>query len=493
MSLLAPALILAQVLVAAPVYRSAIVIGVNQAFDRSTPTLRYADDDAARYYEMFQRRVDHVALLTILDAESQGLFAGAASDARVPSDAALTEALRSAATNAAKARTAGQRAELYFVYVGHGRVRGGEAEVKLHDGALSRTALATRVLESADHDRIHVIIDACNAYHMVNARGDDDDAVTTAYDADFDRFVAERSLSAAPTVGVVLATSGLGATHEWSRYQGGVFSHEIRSALTGAADADGDGRVDYTEVEAFVAAANAAVPQLKGRPNVFVRPPVIERSAPLIEVDDSLPQLELSEAFEGHFYLEDDRGIRYAELNKAQGHAVAMNLVPRKSYALHTGAGAPVARFDAPQGRIAVGWPVTIGLPPSTGRGDGVPPGAFAAAFGPSFVGGYRASVEASRALELSTPGPGPATSVLVPAVGYTLAIIGAAAGGLALWQSLEAKSSYDQYLATFDTVEEDRFAEDVRAAEGRALALGLTAGISAAASAGLLIWDSAR
>jgi len=472
-----------------PVHRSAIIVGVNQAFDETTPTLKYADDDAARYYELLSGRVARASLLTVLDAESQGLFGDVAAIAEVPDAAGLDRALAAAAKAAAEARAAGRRTELYFVYVGHGRVVGGDAEVRLRGGRMTRVGLAKDVLQSRDYDRIHVIIDACNAYHMINARGDDAPSVTTAFDDDFERFVADRSEAPAPTVGVVLATSGLGAVHEWSRYQGGVFSHEIRSALTGAADADGDGRVEYAEVEAFVAAANAEVPALKGRPRVYVRPPAIERAAALVDVDPSAPRLELPPSFRGHFYLEDDRGLRYAELNKAGGHPVALTLVPRVRYALLTAKGAPVATFEAPTGAITVSWPLTAGEVPQRQRGDDVPPGAFATPFGPSFVGGFRAKVEADAALVANAPLP--ALSPVVPAVGYSLAVLGAAAGGLAAWQASEASDNYQLYLDTYDMNQRDALAQDVRDGEARALGLGISAGVSIATAIALLVWDA--
>ena len=50
--------------------------------------------------------------------------------------------------------------------------------------------------------------------------------------------------------GVVVATSSEAETHEWSRFDGGVFSHELRSGLLGSADLDGDGQVRYDEIAA---------------------------------------------------------------------------------------------------------------------------------------------------------------------------------------------------------------------------------------------------
>ena len=64
-----------------------------------------------------------------------------------------------------------------------------------------------------------------------------------------------------------------GESHEWAGFEAGVFSHEVRSGLFGAADADGDGRVTYAEIAAFVRRANEAIPADRFRPQVLARPP----------------------------------------------------------------------------------------------------------------------------------------------------------------------------------------------------------------------------
>ena len=45
-------------------------------------------------------------------------------------------------------------------------------------------------------------------------------------------------------------------------------------------DTDGDGRISYREIAAFVARANAAIPGERFRPDVFARPP--RSGAPLV-------------------------------------------------------------------------------------------------------------------------------------------------------------------------------------------------------------------
>src|SRR5436190_1181687 len=72
-------------------------------------------------------------------------------------------------------------------------------------------------------------------------------------------FVELEAASRAGRVGYVLSSSVSGESHEWSGFESGVFSHEVRSGLYGAADADGDGRITYSEIAAFVARANQGI------------------------------------------------------------------------------------------------------------------------------------------------------------------------------------------------------------------------------------------
>lgn len=471
------------------VLRTAIIVGVNEPFDTSQPTLRYADDDAARFFELLAPAVDHVELLTVLDAESQALHADAAAHARPPSHAELVRALAAADALARRARSEGRRAELVFVYTGHGRVRGGEGEVKLLDAVLARSELTGRVLASDAHDRTHVVVDACNAYLLVSARGPDG-VESASIDAAFERFVDGQSIDRFPRVGLVLSTSGPGASHEWSRLRGGVFSHEVRSALAGAADVGGDGRVDYVELEAFLAAANLNVPEPKGRPRVFVRAPPIDRGAALVAWRDAaLPALELPAALGGHYWLEDDRGVRYAEIHKAEGHAMALRLVRRPSYSLWSGDGLEVARFDAPAGRVAVALPLIAGRSGATERsGDAAgPDGLFTEPFGPRFIDGFRARLELLGAAPL---GPAEPTG---PSLGLFSAVAGGIAAlalGGAIWQGVVAEDRYDDYAGTLVRTERDALAADVEASRGRALGLGVTAGVAAVVAAVLFVVD---
>jgi len=96
----------------------------------------------------------------------------------------------------------------------------------------------------------------------------------------------------------------------------------VRSGLYGAADADQDGEITYREIAAFVARANAAIPNERLRPDVFARPP--QGSAQLIDLRPGLGRTLVlgPEARAGHYLLEDRAGNRLLDFHNAPGRPV---------------------------------------------------------------------------------------------------------------------------------------------------------------------------
>ena len=151
-------------------------------------------------------------------------------------------------------------------------------------------------------------------------------------------FLSREDLSAYPRAGVILATSGDQATHEWNRFRAGILSHELRSALSGSADINGDGRIEYSEPQAFMAAANARIQHPEARLNVFVRPPQVNRHQPLMDLRSAGAGgrlLRFDVGLSGPFSVEDDRGVRYADLNKAPEVRFDLVLDRRRAYFIH--------------------------------------------------------------------------------------------------------------------------------------------------------------
>src|SRR5262249_16818720 len=124
-------------------------------------------------------------------------------------------------------------------------------------------------------------------------------------------------------VGLLLSTSSARESHEWDAYQGGVFSHEVRSGLYGGADADGDGVVSYREIAAFVQRANAAVPNEKYRPDAYARAP--KTTDALLDIRSARGRrLVIDGAHAGHYFLEDANGVRLADVHNAPGQSLSL-------------------------------------------------------------------------------------------------------------------------------------------------------------------------
>ncbi len=325
---------------ARPLHRYAIVIAHNRSVDPGVAPLRYADDDGARYYELFKLETDRVALFSVLDDETAALFPEAARAARAPEAEAIYAQLARWNAEMEKDARAGRETELIFVYAGHGDVdTAGEGYVNLLGGKLRRRDLYQRVLAPSKATYLHLIIDACKSYFLLKRRGGPwkDDSAAESHEGEVKAFLSREDLSAYPRAGVVLATSGDQSTHEWSRYRGGILSHELRSALAGSADVNGDGRIEYSEMHAFISAANARLRHPDARLNVFVQPPSLNRHQPLVDLRQARRArlLRFDAGVSGRFHLEDDRGLRYADLHKAPGLRFDLALERSRSYFIY--------------------------------------------------------------------------------------------------------------------------------------------------------------
>jgi hypothetical protein len=250
----------------------AAIVGVNRSVDRAVAMLRYADDDAIRYDEL----------------------------------------------SAARAR--GQRTAFYFIYAGHGSTNGSDAYLALEDARLGLADVERDIVDRAGADETHLIVDACHSYFLAYGRG------PGGTRREIHGFAPTEGLARRADVGLLLSTTSARESHEWEGFQAGVFSHEVRSGLFGAADYDGDGRISYGEMAAFVNRANAAIPNERFRPDVFARPPA--RSAPLVDLRGGTGRhLRVDGVTEaGRYSLEDGRGVRLADFFSARGHGVSLLL-----------------------------------------------------------------------------------------------------------------------------------------------------------------------
>ena len=77
---------------AEPTASFALIVGVNQGADRELPKLRYADDDAARYQDLFRLLGARTHVLARIDENTARLHAQAAAEAAPPTRDGLESA-----------------------------------------------------------------------------------------------------------------------------------------------------------------------------------------------------------------------------------------------------------------------------------------------------------------------------------------------------------------------------------------------------------------
>ncbi len=287
----------------------ALIVGVNDSLHRDRAPLQYADDDAARYQDLFRALGARTYLLSRLDRSTRALHPQAAAEALPPRLRELALAVDALTADVGRARAQGVKATLYVVYAGHGEARDSSWHLTLEDGALGEAQLLSDVVGRARADESHLIIDACNAHLLAQPRGPGGTRRPAS------GFVALQAASRAGNVGFLLSTSVSGDTHEWAGFEAGVFSHAVRSGLYGAADADGDRRVTYAEIASFVHRASEAITNERFRPRVLAHPP--SGNQLLLDLG---PRRSSELRFEGperaaHHLLEDGQGIRILDFH----------------------------------------------------------------------------------------------------------------------------------------------------------------------------------
>jgi hypothetical protein len=385
----------------------AVIVGNNASDGGELADLRYADDDAARYHELLSMTGGQVEILSVLDADTQRVHPEVAERARVPRRDVLIETLDRTFEAVRDAERAGRRTSFYFVYVGHGSIGAdGEGQMHLVGGRFSRSDLFQQVLAKSPATVNHVIIDACNAYLMVARRGDAVDV-----DVALDQFLAREDLSEYPNTGVLVSTSEATEVHEWSRFSAGVFSHEVRSALVGGADVDGDGRATYAEVRAFIAAANARIDNPKARLEVYAAAPRVNLREPIFDRAwaPKAATLRIPDQMAGRYFVEDGRGVRYADFHSSPDFAVTLTLVPRELYYLRSDdleIRVPAGVLKTADASALPSQPIALAMRGS--ESDEFRRNLFALPFGRAYFEGYRASLPSpggrSRAEALQPP-----------------------------------------------------------------------------------------
>ncbi len=120
----------------------ALVVGANVSVDKELPPLRYADDDAARYFDLFRLLGARTTVLARLDENTRRLHPQAAAEAREPRKADFEAAITQLAEDVSRAASRGVETTVYLVYAGHGNVEGGRGYVTFEDARLTGSDLA---------------------------------------------------------------------------------------------------------------------------------------------------------------------------------------------------------------------------------------------------------------------------------------------------------------------------------------------------------------
>lgn len=155
----------------------AFIVGVNQSVDPEEPALRYADDDAARYLDLFRLLGARTYLLARLDENTERLHPQAAAEASAPRWAEWQRVVDQLARDVAQARERDLGTVIYFVYAGHGSVRNGQGYVTLEDRRLTGRDLVEGLIDRVNAEQVHLIVDACSSYFLAYGRGPGDSAV----------------------------------------------------------------------------------------------------------------------------------------------------------------------------------------------------------------------------------------------------------------------------------------------------------------------------
>ena len=296
--------------------RFAIIVGVNASITGDAP-LRYADDDAAAYQELFRALGARTYLLSRFDDSTRKLHPQAAAETQDPRRSELAHVVDQVAADVARARARQLPTLVYFVYAGHGNVEAGRGYLTLEDARLYGADLEQLVVDRIGGTETHFIVDACYSVFLAMSRGPGGER------SDAQGFSTLGGLGARAGVGLLLSTSSARESHEYSEFQGGVFSHEVRSGLLGAADANGDGQVSYREIAAFVDRANAPILNERYRPDVYAKEPA--PASALLDLRPGLGRrLEMSGESPGRYFIEDARGVRLADFNNAPGQTLRM-------------------------------------------------------------------------------------------------------------------------------------------------------------------------
>jgi hypothetical protein len=360
--------------------------------DSGLRELRYADDDAAAFARLGDDLGARVTVLSSFDAETARRFPALSGRLRPPLMAELQRSVRELNDAFARDRRASIEPVVLFTYSGHGvGDDGAPPALTLADGQLTQQSLYTEVLSALDARFVHVVVDACHAAAVVRPRDAQAETVVLGPD-EIHAHWSRATLDGLANVGALIATSASNQAHEWDNWRQGVFTHEVLSGLRGAADVNRDRRIEYSEMAAFLSAANSGVQDVAARVQALVKAPRAAPRAAIVELNATARSafLEGHPAAFGGLWVEAEGGQRIADLHSEQTHHVRLLVPSAHRLFVRNERGEAMVRVRPGQSLAlddlrlrARGFRVRGAVDLSLQRG------LFAAAFGPAYYRGF--------------------------------------------------------------------------------------------------------
>jgi hypothetical protein len=382
-------------------------------------SLQFADDDAAAFFDLISGVSPDAHLLTIMDRDTQALYPRLAAVARPSTVNELHAAVTAIAAEIEGDRRAGRRSTLFVFFSGHGAMIDGQSTaLALLDGGITQQLLYDEILEPLRADTVHLLVDACHAESVVRPRDTRAETVTVAA-SDAQALLVRSTLARFPHVGAIVAAAGNAQSHEWDVLRHGVFTHELLSGLRGAADVNGDAKIEYSELYAFLGAANRKVADARARLAVVARPPDVDRRTVLWDLNwasgDRVVRLTRVPGRAGLVRIEDDAGRLLASFHGEPGFEADLLLPANEGLYIRASEGE--ARLaPTPGGRIDFDG-LSFGRPTVRARGslaDALRRGLFASEFGPSYYNGF--VDQAADFVPVTFPAPAPVLAADSPA-----------------------------------------------------------------------------
>jgi hypothetical protein len=312
----------------------AVVVGNNDGLNM-LPQLRYADDDALRFYRLAVQLASerNVALLTELDVDTWRriqLSRTRPPPYLPPTKKKLLEVLDLFKQQIARARLErpDRPVHFYFFFSGHGER--GYFFLKKEGDQLADSAFTGGDIERAFADSRATLnglfIDACKSQSLFVTKGKSPGEEELG--PDFSGLIDKLDRSARTTpIGVLTSTVSDQPAGEARDIRGGYFSHVLTSGMSGAADANSDGIVRYDELVSFVSFHTRRI--AGQRP--WFRPPNGRLDEPMVVLKNRRDLLEIPPGLGGHFAVFDGGGLDLvAEVNKSEAQWTRLILAPAK-------------------------------------------------------------------------------------------------------------------------------------------------------------------